>query len=196
MSTGIAGIGSTVARAFRALIPPGEHVVTDRLNEMPRDLDRYFICAGFLAGKCIAEIGHEDAWTTWDRNFLAPARFCERVLRVNRQARICLIGSESGFHGSFDMAYAGAKAALHLYVETKRLEHPGQQLVAIAPTIIADSRMTKRRTDKKALEARAAATRHGRWLEAAEVAQLAYQALFAATPFLSNTVLRLKEREG
>jgi NAD(P)-dependent dehydrogenase (short-subunit alcohol dehydrogenase family) len=196
VSVGIAGSGSTIARAFRTLLPSGEQVVADRLSDMPADLDRYFVCAGFLAGKTLSEIGLEDAWATWDRNFIAPARFCDRVLRSNPRARICLMGSESGFKGSHDMAYAGAKAALHLYVETKRLEHPGQQLVAISPTIILDTNMTRRRTDKKALEARAAATRHGRWLDAAEVASLAYQALFAATPFLSNTIIRLKEREG
>ena len=32
--------------------------------------------------------------------------------------------------------YAGAKAAMHLYVEHRRLNTPQQQLVAIAPSII------------------------------------------------------------
>jgi NAD(P)-dependent dehydrogenase (short-subunit alcohol dehydrogenase family) len=192
MKVGVAGATSTIAAEFCKLLPPTVEPYCDRLIEMPDDLDRYLICTGFLSGKHVSCISNEEAETTFRRNFLEPARFCERVFLRNPQARICLIGSESGFRGSFDMAYAGAKAALHLYVETRQLAHPEQQLVCLSPTIIADSRMTEARSDHQAVEARARATRHGRWIKAREVAAQAYQALFIASPFLSNTVIRMR----
>lgn len=189
---GVAGHRSTIAQEFFRLIPDGEVARGDRLADLPMSYDRYLICVGFLAGKSLEAISADEARRTWEKNFIAPARFCDRLFRVNQRARVCIIGSESGFRGSYDMAYAGAKAALHLYVETKRLEHPGQQLVAIAPTVIWDSAMTQRRSDLEPLEARGAATRHGRWLNAREVAAQAVQALCVASPFLSNTVIRLR----
>ena len=188
---GIAGHRTTIAEEFVRLLADGTETIADRLAELPLDLDRYLICTGYLAGKSLEAISLEEARRTWEKNFMEPARFCDRLFRVNHRARVCIIGSESGCRGSYDMAYAGSKAALHLYVETKRLEHPGQQLVAIAPTIIWDSGMTQRRNDLEALEARAGATQHGRWLTAREVAAQAVQALCVATPFLSNTVIRL-----
>lgn len=189
---GIAGARSSIAREFCKLLPAQITPVRDGLLELPPGLERYLICTGYLAGKSLSEIGREEAELTWRRNFLEVARFCDLALVANPRTRICVIGSESGIRGSYDMAYAGAKAALHLYVETKRLTSPDQQLIAIAPTIIRDSAMTERRPDQLALERRAAAIRHGRWLDAREVAAQAYQALFIATPFLSNTVIRLR----
>lgn len=191
MKIGIAGARSTIAREFIKLLPTGAEPYCDRLNELPFDCDRYLICTGFLAGKAVSCLAPEEAEATFRINFVDPARFCDRLFLQNKAARVCLIGSESGFAGSFDMAYAGAKAALHLYVETKRLEHPDAQLVVIAPTVILDSEMTQRRTDITAVERRFAATRYRRPLWAREVAAQAYQALFIATPFLSNTVIRL-----
>lgn len=192
MKIGIAGATSNIARNFCQLLPDDVEPHCDRLASLPGDLDRYLICTGYLAGKDLARITVEEANLTFHRNFIEPARFCDRVLAANPQARICLIGSESGFKGSFDMAYAGAKAALHLYVETKRLEHPGQQLVAVSPTIIWDTAMTQARLDLEATKRRGAATRHRRWLMAGEVAAQAYNCLFIASPFLSNTIIRLR----
>lgn len=188
---GIAGHRTTIAQEFMAL-QPGEQFHCDRLAELPRDLDRYLICVGFLAGRSLTQISDANADRTWRVNFLEPAQFCDRLFAANPRARVCLIGSESAYRGSYDMAYAGAKAALHLYVETKRLQSPDQQLLAIAPSIIEDSGMTCRRTDHEALRARAGATRHGRFIKAREVAALAHHALCEATPIWSNTVVRLR----
>lgn len=189
---GIAGHNTTIAEEFVSLLP-GEKFVRDRLQDMPLNLGKYLICVGFLAGRNILEINNEDAWRTWSTNFLEPARFCERLFMVNPDARVCLIGSESAVVGSYDMAYGGAKAALHHYVETKKLTGPMQQLVAISPCIIRDSGMTGRRNDLGRVEARASLIRQGRWLEAREVAALARDMLCNATPFLSNTIIRLRE---
>jgi NAD(P)-dependent dehydrogenase (short-subunit alcohol dehydrogenase family) len=191
---GVAGHRTTIAQEFMSLLP-GESFVRDRLQDLPLDLGRYLICVGFLAGRSLTEISDQDALKSWLINYFAPARFCDRLFAANPHARVCLIGSESGEVGSYDMAYGGAKAALHHYVRTKKLVAPMQQLVAISPCIIHDSGMTERRADRERLEARAARTRHGRWLEAREVAGLARDVLCNATPFLSNTILRLREIE-
>ena len=57
------------------------------------------------------------------------------ILATNPSARICIIGSESAYRGSFDGTYAKSKAAIHRYVEATPT-HGQQQLVAISPGII------------------------------------------------------------
>lgn len=192
MRIGIAGARSTIATEFIKLLPSDVEHECDRLYELsPLEFDRYLICTGFLAGKALGCLTVEESDLTWRRNFMEPARFCERVFAANPDARVCLIGSRSGLKGSFDMAYAGAKAALHLYVETKKLG-PQQQLVALAPTVIWDSGMTQRRNDLAELKARGEATVRGRWLNAADVAAEAFRALCGPTPFPSNTVVHIE----
>lgn len=188
---GVAGVHSTIAREFCRLLPDGVVPVCDRLVEQLPGLERYFICTGYLAGKNLSEITREEADLTWRRNFVDVARFCDLAFAANPRVRICVMGSLSGIRGSYDLAYAGAKAALHLYVQTKRLEHPGQQLVALAPGIVMDTNMTQSRKDLPAVMARAGATRRGRYLKAAEVAAQAYNALFIDSGFLSNAVVAL-----
>lgn len=187
---GIAGARSTIAQEFMALLPDQEFRRA-RLLDLPLDLPLYLVCAGYLAGKTVGDMTDREANQTWHSNFVEPARFCDRLFAINTNARVCLIGSESGFAGSYDMAYAGAKAALHLYVERKRLRTPGQQLICIAPTIVWDTAMTQRRHDLDHVRRAGEANRHHRWLEAREVALAAKQALCDATPFLSNTIIRL-----
>lgn len=189
MRYGIAGAGSTIATEFAKLHP--EPTVTGRIHEMPLNLDRYLICTGYLAGQPLSEITTMDGMRTWHLNFLWPAQFCDRLFAANRNARVCLIGSESGFAGSYDMAYAGAKAALHLYVQTKELGWPEQMLVAVAPHIIWDSAMTQRRADREMLTTRGTKTRLGRWLNAEEVARAAFT-LLDGSPAASGTILRMR----
>jgi NAD(P)-dependent dehydrogenase (short-subunit alcohol dehydrogenase family) len=190
MIVGVAGVSSSIAEAFVKGLPRGIKWRREPLAELQPGLERYLICTGYLAGRSLGEMTYEESVLTWRRNFVEVARFCDLAFVANPKCRICVIGSESAYSGSYDIAYAGAKAALHLYVETKKLNYPEQQLVAIAPTVILDSGMTQRRKDLNAVEARFAVTRHGRPLQAAEVAALAHVALFSATAFLSNTVLR------
>lgn len=190
MMIGILGAGSTIAQEFRDFT--SDPMIEGHFDDVPRDLDKYLICTGYLAGKCLETISHEEAKKTFFLNFLEPAKFCDEVFAHNPRAKIVLIGSESGFKGSFDMAYAGAKAALHLYVETKRLNHAEQMLVAIAPHVIGDTRMTQRRGDVEALQQRAQCNRLGRWLNAREVAREAYELLYRASTALSGTIIRMR----
>lgn len=188
---GIVGHKTTIAKAFVALRPSLDYFI-GRTDTMPVDLDAYLICCGYLAGKSLSEISGEEVDRTMRANFVDPAQLCDRILEVNDHARICVIGSESGISGSYDAAYAGAKAAMHLYIETKQLRTPAQQLFGIAPHIVADSGMTLARKDQDRVKAAAARHRAARHISAMEVAQVAADGLFGRTRFLSNTVVSLR----
>jgi NAD(P)-dependent dehydrogenase (short-subunit alcohol dehydrogenase family) len=161
------------------------------VQTLPANCDRYFLCAGVLYGLQAADMLEHERVTTVAVNFSDVVTFCDEVLDVNCNARICIVGSESGYAGSYDMLYAGAKAALHMYVERKKLKWPGQQLVCIAPTIVENSGMTQRRTDLDGTLERGQARRRGKWLQAEEVARLAHYALYVDSGALCNTVVRL-----
>lgn len=196
MTLGICGAGSTIARKAMAILNGGGgasfEIMTGQPGNIPLDCSHYLICTGFLAGHTLEGISDEDAWRTFDLNFLSLARLCDRIIAANDQARICIIGSHSGYAGSHDMAYAGAKAAMHLYIETKKLRGPAQMLFGIAPQIIADSAMTRRRADRDACMVRGENTRLGRWLNADEVARLAVELLYDASTAISGTIVRMR----
>lgn len=189
MTLGIFGKGSTIAHAVATLArgrDGGEKVIDEKV---PDDLDRYFFAAGFLAGSPIRMQSDDDLFNTFAANFAAVVARIDRIIDVNDRARIVVMGSYSGIAGSFDMAYAGSKAALHLYIETKKLRAPGQQLVGIAPTIIWDTGMTQRRDDLEETKIRGKARRRQRWLMAEEVARIVDFILYCDTGSLSNVVI-------
>lgn len=108
--------------------------------------ERYILAAGILHPAKLVVQTEKEIVESLCVNFVNVVRICEMVLSTVPRARICVIGSESGISWSFDDVYAGAKAAVHRYVETRKVDHD-QQLVCVAPTIIADSGMTMRRND-------------------------------------------------
>ena len=184
---------TSIAREFVEIAPPDDPLFlgVPKLNDLnPSDEQRFLICRGYLAGQTLGTLEDFDAELTWEENFLRIGQLCDEIFARLPGARVCVIGSESGISGSYDAAYAGAKAAMHLYVETKRLEHSAQQLVAIAPTIIEDSGMTQRRDDLDQCLERGRGRRRGGWLLAREVARLAHFLLYVDTGSISNTVIR------
>lgn len=189
---GITGSKSTIVGELCAMLPDGEEYEFSDCGNIRLDHDRYFLATGFLAGKSLTEISDSDFRRTFTINFFDVAELCDRIIEANDRARIVVMGSMSGFRGSHDMAYAGAKAALHLYAETKRLRTAEQFLCAVAPHIIIDSNMTQRRMDLASLKARGEATRMGRWITAREVAEVVRWALYDAPNYSSNTVFKLQ----
>ncbi len=188
MRIGVTGKNSLIAREFVRLASDCEFVY-GTVDTLPTDLDGYFLCAGVLIGKDARSITDEEAKDTLWVNFLDVVRFCDRVFESNNRARVCIMGSMSGVQGSFDTVYAASKSGLHMYVETKKLTHSEQHIVAIAPTIIEDTGMTRRRKDFDQVIARGAERRLGRWLRSEEVARTALFALNERA--LSNTVIRI-----
>lgn len=191
----ITGHRTTIAQQFRALVsanqsPPG--FIFGTASNIPLDGTHYLFAAGVLHGTMIEP---ETALETLQVNFAEVARTIEAIIATNDRARICVIGSDSGLTGSYDMAYAGSKAALQLFVETKRLRTPDQQLVAIAPGIIGDAGMTLRRTDKSALDRRRQALPKRLFVRSADVARLAYFLLFEDTGQITGTTVRINGGE-
>lgn len=187
----INGMGSQIARELLALLPDGEEAVGHHLpGPVNPEADRYVFCQGALYGRSLAEHDPDSAATTLRVNFLQVAEACDAIFAAHSAARVVVIGSMSGACGSYDMAYAGAKAALHLYVETKALK-PGQQLVGVAPGIIGDAGMTLRRTDQRDLAIRELQHPKGRWLSSREVAELVRFLLYDDRGYLSGTVIQM-----
>lgn len=188
----IRGAASVIAQSLVPLLPEGEVVAeVGRRDAPPLGAERYLFCQGVINP---ARIVHQSDLTV-AKTFLVNAgrviRDCDRILEANDRARIVVIGSESGFAGSFDGAYAAAKAALHRYVETKRLRTADQQLVCIAPTIIRDAGMTTSRHDIADVDRRGEQHPKGRWLTAAEVARVIRFCLYEDRGYLTGAVIRM-----
>lgn len=187
----INGMGSAISQALLPMLPAGEHVTRFTAGDAPLPGPaRYLFAQGHLIGRSAVEHDAASAAETFGANFLGIVQAVDRIVDHDDGARLCVIGSESGEQGSFDTAYAGAKAALHLYVKTKPLK-PDQQLVAISPGIITDAGMTKRRPDAAQLAKRASAHPKGRFVTAEEVARLVHFLLYEDQGYLTGTVIRL-----
>lgn len=144
--------------------------------------DRYVLAAGVLHQRQLHHQTPRELTESIAVNMVNVVRLCEHILETNTHARICVVGSESGFSGSYDMTYALAKAGVHKYVEWRKLGE-FQQLVAVAPPVIADSGMTLRRKDyPDVLDTR-------RTVRASDVAIVVKNLLYG--PPISNTVIRL-----
>lgn len=198
MKIAITGFKTTIAQAFERIafiatakeLAPLKFIHVGRGDDyFPFDADAYLFCQGYLAGKSAGEISSEEARQTWDDNFGSIAADCDAILDANPKARICIITSYSGIKGSYDSVYAGAKAAMNLYIETKRLKYPGQQIVGIAPHIIENSGMTQRRTDQEALTLRRENRRRQEWIAPEDVAKLAHFLLFCDSGNITNTII-------
>lgn len=187
----VTGWNSAIVQALLPMLPIEERVERADCHAVGTYGDRYVFAAGLLRPKPFIEQTEEEIGETFMVNAGSVIIACERILAHSPRARICVIGSESGFAWSYDGAYAAAKSALHRYVETKKLRTPSQQLVAIAPSIIGDAGMTTRRTDVENLAEREAQHPKRRFLKAAEVAQLVHFCLYQDEGYLSGTVIRM-----
>lgn len=111
------------------------------------DTRQFVLAAGVLHGKRILELTGAQIVECLSVNTVNVIRLCEHILAERDDAAICVVGSESGWKGSFDQLYAASKAAVHAYIKTRRTTGRYQQLVGIAPPIIIDCGMTTRRAD-------------------------------------------------
>lgn len=196
MTVVITGWNTTIAKAFRAgtteecvrgdLRPS----ISGETRSFPLTKERYLFCQGLLRPKAADEQTAEEAAEGMDVNWVSIQNACSLILSRNLSARICIIGSESAYRGSYDGIYADAKRGIHEFVETRRLPSPKQQLVAISPGIIEDAGMTQRRADKSNLLRRRTEHPMKRFLTAQEVADMARTLLYDQ-PYISGTVIRM-----
>lgn len=185
------GYNTTIVQSLLSLIPTHETVRRIAPGETLGDAvkaERFVFAGGLLLGKAVNDYHDGDMETVMQANYYWPVTLCEQILAENPAARIVVLGSESGIKGSYDTVYAGAKAALHKYVETKKLK-PDQQLVCVAPSIIEDSGMTQRRQDLDNLERRRREHPKGRFMKAEEVARLIHFLLYVDPGYISGTTI-------
>ena len=136
--------GEQPVRIAAALDAPAGTVV------LPEGCTRFVLAAGILYPQHVGELDHGQVVRSLSVNLASVLRIVETILEQVPRARVCIVGSESAELGSFDRLYAAAKAGVHAYVRT-RIPGKGQQLVAVAPPIIADSGMTTAREDYPAV---------------------------------------------
>lgn len=193
----ITGAQSKIAFEFCGILSR-RHVAVEHIEkvpislggEVPLDCDLYLLCHGLLRDRKMQDQSEAERRQGWHMNLESHSRIIDRLVRENDRARICVIGSESAYRGSFDDTYAAAKMLLHDYCKRKVLRTPGQQLVVISPGVISDCGMTTRRKDLDRLEARRRAHPMQRFLTAREVAEMA-ATLLLDQPYISSTVIRM-----
>jgi len=190
----VRGAKSVIAKALEKFHPIG---AIPRGVQMPDDGEKYLFCVGLIRQAKIRQQYDEQVAQSFMVNTVNVIRECDRLLETNPRARICVVGSESGFKWSFDGAYAASKAGLHRYVETKRLKHPDQQLVCVAPTCIEGSGMNLQRgaDGKKALAERVKHHPKKRWLEPIEVARMVHFLLCLDEGYTTGITIRMNGGE-
>lgn len=192
MSIAIRGMSSAIAQRLKGLLSPSENVIEVERGEFPPlDAERYLFCQGMLRDAKIGAQTDDDISESFLVNAAYIIKACDHLLKGNPRARICIIGSESANTWSHDGAYASSKAALQAYVQSKPLHGAEQQLVAIAPSVIADTDMHRRRADQERLAARLDRHPKKRFLEAVEVARLAHFLLYVDAGYISGTTVRM-----
>lgn len=187
----VTGYRSKIVEELIKLVPE-EDKMPFRIDEhgTPSVADRYVLCAGVLMPKTLRQQSADEIRESMHVNCIFPMQLCDMILDLNDNARICIVGSESGFTWSYDGVYAAAKAALHRYVETKKLK-PNQQLVCVAPSIIGDCKMTTDRKDTENLERRRQEHRTKRFLKAVEISRLVHFLLYVDEGYISGQVIRV-----
>lgn len=113
--------------------------------------DCYIFTIGLLQPKSILMQSEEEIIKSMKVNALYIVKCCEYLFKTNANARVFIIGSESGRKGSFDTSYFLSKSMLRAYVRQRRVDE-NQQLLLISPSTIEDSSMTMDRTDYETLE--------------------------------------------
>ncbi|MFF0203391.1 SDR family oxidoreductase [Streptomyces sp. NPDC005017] len=184
----VATVGRSAESTYQADLGHPESV--DTLTAHLPQFDRLLLCHGLLQDTPLAQQSGAQMTLSMTVNLLSTVRLIEHALQANPRMRIAVLGSESGIKGSYDDTYALAKAALHAYVGWRRTG-PEQQLVCIAPSMIADTGMTTRRRDQDRVTQRGTQHPKGRLLHSAEVAGLLHHALYEDQGYLTNAVIPL-----
>ena len=190
----VRGAGSSIAKALAGLVPV---CAVPRNERIPIDGVRYMFCVGLLRQKRRHMQTPDEQEEGFRVNLWQVTDECERIFSANDRARVCVIGSESAYRGSFDETYGMAKLRLHEYVERKRLRR-GQQLVCVSPSIILNTGMTDARSvaGRDAMEARRREHPQRRWMQPMEVARMVKFLLCEDRGYITNTVIRMHGGEG
>jgi|SaaInlStandDraft_3_1057020.scaffolds.fasta_scaffold92174_1 short-subunit dehydrogenase len=161
------------------------------LEKVPMDCGRYIITLGKLYSKKILDQTKEETLNSIAINLLAPISLIEKIFDINKKARIVILGSESGFKGSYDTTYFLTKAAVSCYVKEKHIKYSEQQLVMIAPSLILDTKMTQDRKDIDSVLKKTKDHPKKRYLYSEEVADLMHYVLFVDKGYINNEIINM-----
>lgn len=150
----VTGYRTTIVQELKKLVNEQVFKLSANLGQfggeyaLPEDVDRYVLAAGVLRQAPLCEQSGFDVRIGLAVNMISVVRIADTILARRPNARVCIIGSESGINGSYDESYAMAKAAVHAWVSwAKAKVTPAQTIVCVIPPIISDSGMTRRRHD-------------------------------------------------
>jgi NADP-dependent 3-hydroxy acid dehydrogenase YdfG len=118
----VTGYRTTIVQELRAMTD--QHVVRMDMElgrfsckiEVPKGVERFVLAAGVLHSERAINLRSHQIYECVAVNMTNVIRICETILDTVEHARICVIGSESGFKGSYNELYAATKAAIHAYV--------------------------------------------------------------------------------
>ena len=96
--------------------------------------DIFILLSGHLQSSDLIKQTQENRINSFLINSIGPVLFSEYILKKKTNARIIIIGSESGMKGSYDLTYALAKSSLRMYVRQKSIGI-NQQLLLLSPSI-------------------------------------------------------------
>jgi NAD(P)-dependent dehydrogenase (short-subunit alcohol dehydrogenase family) len=150
----VTGYRTTIVQALKGMVNEQIFKLSANLGQfggeyaLPEDVDRYVLAAGILRQQPLRDQSGFDVRIGLAVNLISVVRIADTILARRENARVCIIGSESGMHGSYDESYAMAKAAVHAWVSwAKTKVTPTQTITCVVPPIISDSGMTRRRHD-------------------------------------------------
>lgn len=168
-------------------------VNSDNFNDMrdiPTSYNKYLITIGHLMPKKIRQQTRSEILYSISVNLLFVVNVIEHILENNQNARIVVLGSESGKKGSYDTTYFLSKAALRQYVKERNLSFPNQQLVLISPSLIENTNMFYQINDDR-VSSNKKENPKNRLLEAEEVAKIIYFLLFEDNGYITNTEIEM-----
>ena len=161
-----------------------------KINHIKK-MDKILLLHSVISSTPILKRKSSDILQQVSINLLSVIKVCEIALQYNKFVKIIILGSESGFKGSFDIVYALSKTAIHKYVEERKLRFPKQQLLCIAPSTIIDANMTIKRKDKYNVTKSIKNNPKKRGILSKEVSNLIYSLFFEQTDYLTNAVIKL-----
>ena len=201
----VTGGSSKIGKEFIKLLP--KNIIIKNPNKIEWDLsknkfnrkqvnlikksDKIVILHSKLSSKPHLKKSLKDITNQICLNLTSIIRICEIALNSNPQARIIILGSESGLKGSFDIIYALTKSSIHKYVEERKIKYKNQQLLCLAPSTISDGKMTLKRKDKKNVKKSININPKKRGIKSKEISIFIYKLLFEITDYVSNTTIHI-----
>jgi len=161
-----------------------------KINQIKK-MDKILLLQSVISSTPVLKRKSSDILSQVSINLLSVIKVCEIALRYNKYVKIIILGSESGIKGSFDIIYALTKAAIHKYVEERKIKYPKQQLLCIAPSTIIDANMTVKRRDGHNVVRATKNNPKKRGVLSKEISNLIYSLFYEQTDYLSNIVIRV-----